>query len=222
MTVVVNDESKHSTFSRINIVICFIPCGGPTVICFIPCGSRAADPLDGHRNADTVRFDFASNPSATSSSQPYEVESVQLELLAVIGTRVKAVQLTLRALCESLPNDYKNECCTLFLDTTARKLYIGGFVRKNYAHDLRDCSSTIDQLTWGGLRRLRYSLCSLVGGSNLTYLRSTETFAALEKDTYLRRGTAHWEIPVPTWLNLLKLVRVDLPTTLSGAICVKH
>ncbi|KAG8322408.1 hypothetical protein J6590_022860 [Homalodisca vitripennis] len=46
--VVVNDESKHSTFSRINIVICFIPCGGPTVICFIPCGSRAADPLDGH------------------------------------------------------------------------------------------------------------------------------------------------------------------------------
>ncbi|KAG8316817.1 hypothetical protein J6590_040064 [Homalodisca vitripennis] len=50
MTVVVNDESKHSTFSRINIVICFIPCGGPTVICFIPCGSRAADPLDGHRN----------------------------------------------------------------------------------------------------------------------------------------------------------------------------
>ncbi|KAG8289835.1 UBA-like domain-containing protein 2, partial [Homalodisca vitripennis] len=47
---VVNDESKHSTFSRINIVICFIPCGGPTVICFIPCGSRAADPLDGHRN----------------------------------------------------------------------------------------------------------------------------------------------------------------------------
>ncbi|KAG8296087.1 hypothetical protein J6590_065074 [Homalodisca vitripennis] len=48
MTVVVNDESKHSTFSRINIVICFIPCGGPTVICFIPCGSRAADPLDGH------------------------------------------------------------------------------------------------------------------------------------------------------------------------------
>ncbi|KAG8312911.1 hypothetical protein J6590_013249 [Homalodisca vitripennis] len=51
MTVVVNDESKHSTFSRINIVICFIPCGGPTVICFIPCGSRAADPLDGHRNS---------------------------------------------------------------------------------------------------------------------------------------------------------------------------
>ncbi|KAG8324114.1 hypothetical protein J6590_099785 [Homalodisca vitripennis] len=50
MTVVVNDESKHSIFSRINIVICFIPCGGPTVICFIPCGSRAADPLDGHRN----------------------------------------------------------------------------------------------------------------------------------------------------------------------------
>ncbi|KAG8296489.1 hypothetical protein J6590_056048 [Homalodisca vitripennis] len=48
--IVVNDESKHSTFSRINIVICFIPCGGPTVICFIPCGSRAADPLDGHRN----------------------------------------------------------------------------------------------------------------------------------------------------------------------------
>ncbi|KAG8293002.1 hypothetical protein J6590_027108 [Homalodisca vitripennis] len=47
-TVVVNDESKHSTFSRINIVICFIPCGGPTVICFIPCGSCAADPLDGH------------------------------------------------------------------------------------------------------------------------------------------------------------------------------
>ncbi|KAG8309569.1 hypothetical protein J6590_082383 [Homalodisca vitripennis] len=42
--VVVNDESKHSTFSRINIVICFIPCGGPTVICFIPCGSRA-DPV---------------------------------------------------------------------------------------------------------------------------------------------------------------------------------
>ncbi|KAG8296215.1 hypothetical protein J6590_062123 [Homalodisca vitripennis] len=36
--VVVNDESKHSTFSRINIVICFIPCSGPTVICFIPCG----------------------------------------------------------------------------------------------------------------------------------------------------------------------------------------
>ncbi|KAG8262324.1 hypothetical protein J6590_054755 [Homalodisca vitripennis] len=35
--VVVNDESKHSTFSRINTVICFIPCGGPTVICFIPC-----------------------------------------------------------------------------------------------------------------------------------------------------------------------------------------
>ncbi|KAG8330551.1 hypothetical protein J6590_060699 [Homalodisca vitripennis] len=48
--VVVNDESKHSTFSRINIVICFIPCGRPTVICFIPCGSRAADSLDGHRN----------------------------------------------------------------------------------------------------------------------------------------------------------------------------
>ncbi|KAG8316605.1 hypothetical protein J6590_046648 [Homalodisca vitripennis] len=40
MTVVVNDESKHSTFSRINIVICFIPCGGPTVICFI-----RADPV---------------------------------------------------------------------------------------------------------------------------------------------------------------------------------
>ncbi|KAG8264150.1 hypothetical protein J6590_017168 [Homalodisca vitripennis] len=38
--VVVNDESKHSTFSRINIVICFIPCGGPTVICFI-----RADPV---------------------------------------------------------------------------------------------------------------------------------------------------------------------------------
>ncbi|KAG8310185.1 hypothetical protein J6590_068392 [Homalodisca vitripennis] len=57
MTVVVNDESKHSTFSRINIVICFIPCGGPTVICFIPCGSRAADPLDGHRNV-TGRYTF--------------------------------------------------------------------------------------------------------------------------------------------------------------------
>ncbi|KAG8289424.1 hypothetical protein J6590_104634 [Homalodisca vitripennis] len=68
MTVVVNDESKHSTFSRINIVICFIPCGGPTVICFIPCGgptvicfipcgSRAADPLDGHRNV-TGRTQF--------------------------------------------------------------------------------------------------------------------------------------------------------------------
>ncbi|KAG8325884.1 putative ATP-dependent RNA helicase ddx17 [Homalodisca vitripennis] len=66
MTVVVNDESKHSTFSRINIVICFIPCcgptvicfipcGGPTVICFIPCGSRAADPLDGH-HVDDVKF----------------------------------------------------------------------------------------------------------------------------------------------------------------------
>ncbi|KAG8278909.1 hypothetical protein J6590_011311 [Homalodisca vitripennis] len=52
MTVVVNDESKHSTFSRINIVICFIPCGGPTVICFIPCGSRAADPLDGHPHSE--------------------------------------------------------------------------------------------------------------------------------------------------------------------------
>ncbi|KAG8275333.1 hypothetical protein J6590_088127 [Homalodisca vitripennis] len=56
--VVVNDESKHSTFSRINIVICFIPCGGPTVICFIPCGSRAADPLDGHRNV-TGRYTFS-------------------------------------------------------------------------------------------------------------------------------------------------------------------
>ncbi|KAG8278499.1 hypothetical protein J6590_019131 [Homalodisca vitripennis] len=56
--IVVNDESKHSTFSRINIVICFIPCGGPTVICFIPCGSRAADPLDGHRNV-TGRYTFS-------------------------------------------------------------------------------------------------------------------------------------------------------------------
>ncbi|KAG8298299.1 hypothetical protein J6590_018711 [Homalodisca vitripennis] len=55
MTVVVNDESKHSTFSRINIVICFIPCGGPTVICFIPCGSRAADPLDGHHPLKCTR-----------------------------------------------------------------------------------------------------------------------------------------------------------------------
>ncbi|KAG8253546.1 hypothetical protein J6590_097834, partial [Homalodisca vitripennis] len=57
MKVVVNDESKHSTFSRINIVICFIPCGGPTVICFIPCGSRAADPLDGHQNLRCLRSD---------------------------------------------------------------------------------------------------------------------------------------------------------------------
>ncbi|KAG8305334.1 hypothetical protein J6590_071617, partial [Homalodisca vitripennis] len=56
--IVVNDESKHSTFSRINIVICFIPCGGPTVICFIPCGSRAADSLDGHRNV-TGRYTFS-------------------------------------------------------------------------------------------------------------------------------------------------------------------
>ncbi|KAG8300097.1 hypothetical protein J6590_084952 [Homalodisca vitripennis] len=126
-------------------------------------------------DADTVRFDFASNPSATSSSQPYEVESVQLELLAVIGTRVKAVQLTLRAiLCERSGNETKAKC--------RRRLFV---------HDRPDL------LTWGGLRRLRYSLCSLVGGSNLTYLRSTETFAALEKDTYLRRGTSRWEIPVP-------------------------
>ncbi|KAG8316126.1 hypothetical protein J6590_058094 [Homalodisca vitripennis] len=61
MTVVVNDESKHSTFSRINIVICFIPCGGPTVICFIPCGSRAADPLDGHRNARASPHKYAAS-----------------------------------------------------------------------------------------------------------------------------------------------------------------
>ncbi|KAG8314426.1 hypothetical protein J6590_092882 [Homalodisca vitripennis] len=41
--VVVNDESKHSTFSRINIVICFIPCGGPSYLLYpvrIPCGGR--------------------------------------------------------------------------------------------------------------------------------------------------------------------------------------
>ncbi|KAG8290186.1 hypothetical protein J6590_088562 [Homalodisca vitripennis] len=52
MTVVVNDESKHSTFSRINIVICFIPCG-----------SRAADPLDGHRNFNAVRHQLGSRAS---------------------------------------------------------------------------------------------------------------------------------------------------------------
>ncbi|KAG8331546.1 hypothetical protein J6590_039897 [Homalodisca vitripennis] len=63
--------------------------------------------------------------------------------------------------------------------------------RRLFVHDRPDL------LTWGGFRRARHSLCSLVGGSNLTYLRSTETFAALEKDTYLRRGTYRWEIPVP-------------------------
>ncbi|KAG8254857.1 hypothetical protein J6590_106749 [Homalodisca vitripennis] len=70
MTVVVNDESKHSTFLRINIVICFIPCGGPTVICFIPCGSRAADPLDGHRNLQPC-------------SRRIEAQTVQLEDVTV-------------------------------------------------------------------------------------------------------------------------------------------
>ncbi|KAG8261441.1 neuromedin U receptor activity protein [Homalodisca vitripennis] len=73
MTVVVNNESKHSTFSRINIVICFIPCGGPTVICFIPCGSRAADPLDGHRNA--LQF------GVTDGSRP---DQIQCQVVKII------------------------------------------------------------------------------------------------------------------------------------------
>ncbi|KAG8337739.1 hypothetical protein J6590_015401 [Homalodisca vitripennis] len=86
MTVVVNDESKHSTFSRINIVICFIPCGGPTVICFIPCGSRAADPLDGHRNGTTLLL-RAGRPKAKQHHNAINHTVLVMQALGLLSRR---------------------------------------------------------------------------------------------------------------------------------------